>query len=258
MGGRRYGSRVVKKGGTVIAVFLFAVIANLAACGSASVSPGTQDRKVRATQWRVIAIPDPYSVTISSSVGYCIGDSKPRYASIHVTSRNSKAFITPFVEDQQSQSEICDGIGSYQRRTLRLDRRIDNVALYDAAVSPPALRWPKPSKRQVAHEHERAPVHWRVASVAGATSVRIFSNAGYCLGDPKPRYGAVQIVKRPDGVFISPSLIHAPSERGSCRGVGYSVSQTIDLDRELSAVKLYDSTTSPRGLRWPRSPPGLR
>ena len=217
-------SKVCRGTTTVVTVlFILTIAITAAACGSASSPPERQNWKVRATHWRVVAIPDLYSVTISSSVGYCIGDSKPRYASVHVTSRNSKVFITPFVEDRQSQSEICDGIGSYQRRTLRLNQRIDSVALYDATVSPPALRWPKPSKRHVVHEHKRAPVHWRVASVTGPTSLRIFSNAGYCLGDSKPRYGAVRIVERPDGVFISPSLIHAPSERGSCRGVGYSV-----------------------------------
>jgi hypothetical protein len=95
-------------------------------------------------------------------------------------------------------------------------------------------------------------VHWRIASVAGPTSVRIFSNAGYCLGDPKPRYGVTKVVERADSVYISPALVYAPREKGPCRGVGYSVSQTIDLDRELNAVKLYDSTTSPPGLRWPK------
>lgn len=39
---------------------------------------GKSSKGRRPTHWRVVSAPNPYSVKISSSVGYCIGEPKPR------------------------------------------------------------------------------------------------------------------------------------------------------------------------------------
>lgn len=96
------------------------------------------------------------------------------------------------------------------------------------------------------------PAPWKVGAIVDATTVRIVSHVGYCAGDRRPRFGYVRVEKRGHRVYISPRVLNAPPRKGSCRGVGYFEKRTIDLGESLSRLQLFDGTTSPPTLRWPR------
>jgi hypothetical protein len=115
------------------------------------------------------------------------------------------------------------------------------------------------------------PTHWRVSEVLGAKEVRIFSAQGFCSGIEKaPRYKGYRISEKGQKMYITPYISRerispGPSPRPStakpsrslsgleiCRGVGGAQLGVIKLDRPLEDVMLYDATTTPPGLRWPR------
>lgn len=136
---------------TVVAFLGAVLMLAISGCGPAASVAADQETRPSGSQahWRVAGMPGSRSVTISSSVGYCDGDPKPRYGKILVRSRRSKVFITPFVvaQSRAEKGGFCDGLGWYQYRTLKLSRPVAKLKLYDASTRPPSLRWPRPSSR---------------------------------------------------------------------------------------------------------------
>lgn len=105
----------------------------------------TQPRqaKRRPVQWRLAGSPSGRRIRVSSELGYCVGERPPRYEAVRVSERGDKVFITTYVgEGKASGRAICRGIGHSQMGIVVLSRDASSAHLYDASVSPPALRWP--------------------------------------------------------------------------------------------------------------------
>lgn len=99
-----------------------------------------------------------------------------------------------------------------------------------------------------------APVHWRVVRMVGPREIEISSAEGYCINaEPPPKYKAVRIVERGTHIDVTAFVAKRnPSPPGEiCRAVGYDQYGTIQLEQEFKDVQLYDTSTSPQGLRWP-------
>lgn len=96
------------------------------------------------------------------------------------------------------------------------------------------------------------PVTWKVGGILNSSTVEIVSDVGYCVGDPRPRFGKIVIARRGNRVYIKPYVVNPPPETGPCRGVGYFEKRAIDLGEDVEGLRLYDATTEPPTLRWPR------
>lgn len=101
---------------------------------------------------------------------------------------------------------------------------------------------------------EEGAFQWAVIFTPTSRTVKIGSDVGYCVGNPRPRIVKPNVEYRGDEVYIRAEL-HKPSRRvpsrGPCRGVGLLVTRKIVLRRNLSEVELYDSGVDPPELRWP-------
>lgn len=97
------------------------------------------------------------------------------------------------------------------------------------------------------------PAHWRVVRTVGPREIEISSAKGYCVGaEPPPKYEAVRVVRRGSRIYVTAFVPKpSPSPGGVCAGVGYGQFGTIQLEQKLKDVQLYDTSTSPPGLRWP-------
>ena len=101
------------------------------------------------------------------------------------------------------------------------------------------------------------PVHWRISEVQGSNEVQIYSSEGYCEGEPPPQYAGYRLRENKAKLYITVYVaeLRSPSRSGEelCRGAGYTQTGKIMLARNVEDVELYDATTSPPSLRWPRS-----
>jgi len=101
-------------------------------------------------------------------------------------------------------------------------------------------------------DQTEVPVAWKVGAILNSSTIEIVSDVGYCVGEPRPRFGKIAITRRGNNVYIKPFVINAPPETGPCRGVGYFEKRKIDLGEDVRGLQLYDVTTEPPTLRWPR------
>lgn len=98
------------------------------------------------------------------------------------------------------------------------------------------------------------PVKWRVADPPAARRVHINSDIGYCVGEPPPEYRVVRVIERGRRVFITPYVRQPrPTGRALCRGVGGVQRGIVKLRQDAQKAKLFDASTSPPVLRWPRA-----
>lgn len=104
-------------------------------------------------------------------------------------------------------------------------------------------------------EHPKAnlvPVHWQVSGSPRDRKVTIYSEEGYCVGEPAPQFKAVQIQERGIRIYITPYIQKGKPPGGAiCRGVGSFQRGIVKLGQDVANVKLYDSAASPPIQRWP-------
>lgn len=96
---------------------------------------------------------------------------------------------------------------------------------------------------------------WGIVSVSQPRTIRIGAQVGYCVGDPRPRIRRAPTKYRNGAVYIKVEAVlprEKPSDKGLCGGKVLFLYKTITLKRDLADVKVYDSSISPPGLRWPR------
>lgn len=95
-------------------------------------------------------------------------------------------------------------------------------------------------------------VRWGVEEVLGPRSVKIGSSVGYCLGDPRPHYGDVEVKEVGRRAYITAHAVLPPElSKGSlCEGVDTGISRPISFKRNLVAMELFDVVTKPPALRW--------
>lgn len=198
-----------------------------------------------AVHWRVVGAPKGREIEINSGRGYCVDrEPPPKFEKVSVVSRGRAVYLTPFVAVRKpSKVGICSGVGYAQYGVVKLPRPVRMLRVFDASTRPPELRWP---------DRRPVPVAWEVGAVSGPSTVQIVSDVGYCVGDPRPRFGRIAITRHGSRVYIKPFVINAPPTSGPCRGVGYFEKRAIDLGDEIQGLQLYDATTEPPTLRWPR------
>jgi hypothetical protein len=95
-------------------------------------------------------------------------------------------------------------------------------------------------------------VRWGVEEVLGPKSVKIGSSVGYCLGDPRPHYGNVEVKEVGRRAYITAHAVLPPElPKGSlCEGVDTGISRPVSFKRNLVAMELFDGVTKPPTLRW--------
>ena len=110
----------------------------------------------------------------------------------------------------------------------------------------------KSSTEQGAATGRTEVVRWGVEEVLGPKSVKIGSSVGYCLGDPRPRYGDVEVKEVGRRAYITAHAGLAPElPKGSlCEGVDTGISKAISFKHNLVAMELFDGMTKPPALRW--------
>jgi hypothetical protein len=122
------------------------------ACGASS-SPADkkndtyQARDDKVLRWKVISVTPPRTIKAGGSVGYCVGDPRPRIKRPQIKYRGANVYIKLEVEKPRPKSTekhtACGGVELLVRRTIILRRNLSDVQIYDSGVEPPKLRWPK-------------------------------------------------------------------------------------------------------------------
>jgi hypothetical protein len=126
-----------------------------------------------AVRWRVSPPLKGRRVEIWSERGYCAGEPPPKLQATHIVERGKSVYIKAYVQksigprgqEPKPQSldagkpfrasdrgskpqsiEVCGGLGGFQHGIIKFRRNADQLKLYDAATSPPTLRWPRQVK----------------------------------------------------------------------------------------------------------------
>jgi len=97
-------------------------------------------------------------------------------------------------------------------------------------------------------------LRWEVGSVKQPRTITVIGEVGHCVGHPKPRSQLPHIGYRGRNVYIM-LVVEVPHQKQgtACAGVEVPVRRIVTLKRTLSEVKIYDSSSNPPALRWPRS-----
>lgn len=95
---------------------------------------------------------------------------------------------------------------------------------------------------------------WRLVRPPVGRRVKLEVGGGLCINKPRPRFGRVQIRESNKWVVIVVHVITPRRSAGheSCLGVGGGIVKTVTLSRALGSRKVYDGSTHPAELRWPR------
>jgi hypothetical protein len=108
--------------------------------------------------------------------------------------------------------------------------------------------------RGSAWDKKPRPSRWRLVSPPSGRKLRIYSDVGWCVGTPKPRFGRIDVASRKNAVLLTAFVVaYMSSDRKSvCAGVEYAVVKTVVLPGKLGDRPLYDGSTSPPKKRWPK------
>ena len=99
-------------------------------------------------------------------------------------------------------------------------------------------------------------VPWRISSVPGPRTIAVIGEVGHCVGDPRPRLRGAQIRYRNDAAYVRLNAA-IPKKKMStknelCAGVELFLRTRITLRRDVEDLRIYDGSTKPPELRWPR------
>lgn len=122
------------------------------ACGASS-SPARKKNDTHQVQgskvlrWGVMSTTPPRTIKVGGTVGYCVGDPKPRVKRPHIKYQGANVYIKLEVEKPHPQStekhKACGGVELFVGRTIILRRVLSNIQIYDSGIDPPKLRWPE-------------------------------------------------------------------------------------------------------------------
>jgi hypothetical protein len=101
--------------------------------------------------------------------------------------------------------------------------------------------------------HSDTSIEWGVFKQLGPRTVKLVAQVDYCIGAPVPRIGSVKKEYAGHQVLVGLSLAAPPDtyQTDKCRGVVRPVYKTMKFNRDLTALELFDTSTSPPQLRWP-------
>jgi hypothetical protein len=234
----------------------------LSGCGSSNPEQDPrgqpiQRRVTRTVNWSLVGKPVGNHFKIVAGVPYCTGDPKPYIEKVRIHQGEFRIIATAVASlpsEKPSDQHGCLGIFRPLYKVVYLRASLKYLKIFDGYTEPPKQEWPYRSEgRQGGRSSKvRRPARWKVVSVLNPYSVKISSSIGYCVGDPKPRYGQVQIVQTGRKIFITPYVVSAGSEKDACFGVGWYQYWTLHLNQRLAAVRLFEATTTPPSLRWPK------
>jgi hypothetical protein len=99
---------------------------------------------VRPVSWRLSSIDGQRAISLRASVGYCVGDSRPRVDHIKVVERSKSVFITVYVRFPvpAETSGACAGVRLILTKRIQLKQTIGGRTIYDGSSAPPRQRWP--------------------------------------------------------------------------------------------------------------------
>lgn len=130
---------------------LLAVALSVGGCGSSTPIPhearipDNNRFVVRTLPWGAGPIKSPRSIVIGTETGYCVGDPKPRILRAKPRYVMEDVYIQAevfFPKMKPSNGRLCAGVGLFIRKTVRLNRDLDDISLYDLSTDPPTQRWP--------------------------------------------------------------------------------------------------------------------
>lgn len=101
-------------------------------------------QELHPVRWTVYGRPRGKQVRISSEVGYCAGTTKPRIEAVRVVEGSRQVLLTAMITAVKNGKQGCAGVGLGIQKRVELKDPLGGRALYDAGVSPPAKRWPRP------------------------------------------------------------------------------------------------------------------
>jgi hypothetical protein len=99
---------------------------------------------IRPVSWRLSSVDGPRVVDLRNSVGYCVGDPKPRVDHVKVIEHPKSIFITTYVgfPAPPQTSGQCAGVRLILKKRLRLKLAIEGRTIFDGSKVPPSQRWP--------------------------------------------------------------------------------------------------------------------
>lgn len=113
-------------------------------CGSASVLAANGEGTVRPVPWRLSSIDGQQGIRVRASVGYCVGDPKPRVDHVKVVERSKSVFITTYVlfPEPAETSDSCAGVRLVLTKRIQFKQALENRRIYDGGSARPKQRWP--------------------------------------------------------------------------------------------------------------------
>lgn len=102
-------------------------------------------------------------------------------------------------------------------------------------------------------DHSAQAVEWEVFRPTGPRQVDLVVAVDHCDGDPKPTIQRPVVEYSGKRVFIELVLkSQGESEDGKCLPMLLGVHKTVVVKHDLDELVLFDSSTDPPELRWPR------
>lgn len=96
---------------------------------------------------------------------------------------------------------------------------------------------------------------WYLISVDGPREITYATEAGYCVGTPRPRLLRPRVVWRRNRIVLTARVFHPALHFGPhefCGGVGLMIQDRIRLAHPIAGRSFYDGSESPPE---PREPP---
>jgi hypothetical protein len=120
----------------LITGFLVTSCVSLVGCG------GGDDSS--ALQWSFFKQLGPHKAKLAGEVDYCVGEPKPRVEKVIRRYSGNRVFLTLILSPERPKPEECRGVGLGVFRTVRFQRDLEQLELFDSSIDPPSRRWPTP------------------------------------------------------------------------------------------------------------------
>lgn len=125
----------------LVLILVVVVAVALGGCGS----EGDAASREHSIQWGVFKVVGDRTVRIVGQTDHCAGHPKPRIVKVLTRYQGRRAYITALLRvprEAEDDEGFCAGLELFVYRTIKLDRDVTELSLFDSSIDPPARRWP--------------------------------------------------------------------------------------------------------------------